>query len=261
MKPVIRFLLRHGVTWEEFGELSKRLYVDVAREDYGIQGRPTNNSRVAMMTGLSRREVARVRDLLDEPAEHFAKRRGNRISEILTAWHVDPEFLDESGQPRLLSEQGDRQSLARLYGRYAGDLPHKALRKEMLQRKLMTETADGGFRVLARDFTYTTLDPEIVRQMSVALHDHATTLDHNLNESRQAPVRFEGMADNMRVSPRSARRFMRLVEERGMEFLNEIDKWLSDHEVDESKAAHERSTRLGVGVYLIYDENEERQWK
>ena len=62
--PVVRFLLKHGVTWSEFGELSKEAYVQVARDDYGIQGRPTNNSRVAMMTGLSRREVAKVRDRL-----------------------------------------------------------------------------------------------------------------------------------------------------------------------------------------------------
>jgi hypothetical protein len=51
--PVIRFLLKHGITWSEFGEISKEAYVKAARDDYGIQGRPTNNSRVAMMTGLS----------------------------------------------------------------------------------------------------------------------------------------------------------------------------------------------------------------
>ena len=45
------FLLKHGITWNEFGEISKEAYVKAARDDYGIQGRPTNNSRVAMMTG------------------------------------------------------------------------------------------------------------------------------------------------------------------------------------------------------------------
>jgi hypothetical protein len=34
--PVVRFLLKHGVTWNEFGELSKEAYVKVAREDYGM---------------------------------------------------------------------------------------------------------------------------------------------------------------------------------------------------------------------------------
>ena len=57
MKPIIRFLLRNRITWDEFSELSKDVFVNVAREDYGIQQRPTNNSRVAMMTGLSDAEL------------------------------------------------------------------------------------------------------------------------------------------------------------------------------------------------------------
>ena len=73
--PVVRFLLRNGVTWDEFGELSKGAFVKVARDDYGIEGRPTNNSRVAMLTGLSRREVARVRDQLLEGCDACATLR------------------------------------------------------------------------------------------------------------------------------------------------------------------------------------------
>ena len=66
LKPIVRFLLRHGVLWKDFAELAKETYVEIARAEYGIDGRPTNNSRVAMLTGLSRREVARVRDVLLE---------------------------------------------------------------------------------------------------------------------------------------------------------------------------------------------------
>ena len=65
LRPVVRMLLRSGITWKDFAELSKGVFVEVAREDYGLRGRPTNSSRVALLTGLSRREVARVRDLAD----------------------------------------------------------------------------------------------------------------------------------------------------------------------------------------------------
>jgi len=106
MRPIVRFLLRHGVTWDEFSELTKDMYVDVAIEGYGLQGRPTNNSRVAMMTGLSRREVARIRDRLLDDCDDPAGRRGSRVSQILTGWHVDEEFT-EAGQPKdLLAHRG-----------------------------------------------------------------------------------------------------------------------------------------------------------
>ena len=261
MKPIIRFLLRNRVTWDEFSELSKDIFVDVAREDYGIQQRPTNNSRVAMMTGLSRREVARIRDRLLEDSDDTGRRRGNRISEVLTAWHVDDEFTDESGQPGVLPATGPSGSLSALFKRYAGDLPHSALRKEMLQQGLIEETDVEHVRVLKRDYTYAPLDPEIIKQMSVALHDHATTLDHNLDENRKSPARFEGIADNTRMSSRAAKSFIKLVETRGMDFLNEMDSWLSAHDIDESETASGREVRMGVGVYLIYDEISERTGK
>jgi hypothetical protein len=131
----------------------------------------------------------------------------------------------------------------------------------MLQQGLIEETEGGDLRVLKRDFTYATLDPEIIEQMSVSLHDHATTLDHNLDEKRKSPARFEGIADNTRISSRSARTFMKLVETRGMDFLNEMDGWLSTHETDENKTTGGREVRMGVGVYLIYDDFSERTRK
>ena len=259
LRPIVRFLLRNGVTWDEFKELSKDMYVDVAKQEYGLQGRPTNNARVAVITGISRREVARIRDKLLGGDEGPGQRQGNRISRILTGWHVDPEFLDEDGQPKDLPATGPTESLSSLLKRYAGDLPHVAVKKEMLQLGLVKELAGGLLKVMQRDYVYTTLDPDIVRQMSVALHDHATTLEYNLNPERKNPARFEGLADNPRISARSAKTFMKLVENRGLEFLQEIDTWLSAHEIDESKSAAGRELRLGVGVYLIHDDSQKGQ--
>ena len=142
LRPLVRFLLRHGVSWDEFGELSKDAYVYVAREEHGIQGRPTNNSRVAILTGLSRREVARVRDrlLLGEDGDDSV--HGNRLSRILSGWHSDGDFTGPDGRPTDLPADGAETSFEDLLRRYAGDLPHGAVRKEMLQRGLIEELND-----------------------------------------------------------------------------------------------------------------------
>ncbi len=255
--PVVRFLLKHGVTWNEFGELSKEAYVKVAREDYGIEGRPTNNSRVAMLTGLSRREVARVRDLLLNGQERASELQGNQLSRVLTGWHVDDEFTDDNGQPKDLPSTGPSGSLTVLLKRYAGDLPHGAIRKEMQQRGLIEELDNGHLRVLKRDFVYSELDPEIVRQLGIALHDHATTLEHNLDSNRPSARRFEAIANNERITPRAVNAFQKLVESRGLSFLEDIDLWLTEHEIETMEDNESETVRLGVGVYLIYDESEQ----
>jgi hypothetical protein len=255
--PVVRFLLRRGVTWSEFSDLSKDAYVLVARSDYGIQGRPTNNARTAMLTGLSRREVARVRDRLLQGGVMAEENQGNRISQILTGWHVDSEFTDENGRPKVLPATGPTGSLQSLLKRYAGDLPHGAVLKEMQKRQLIEELNDGGYRVLRRDYVYSEIDPEVVTRLGIAIHDHAATLEHNLNEKRPSAPRFEALADNACIRPSTYKAFRTLVEERGLSFLEEMDAWLSGNEVDTEIDTNARTVRLGVGVYLIHDESDE----
>jgi len=185
-------LLRNGVTWGEFAEIGKEVFVDVARADYGVQGRPTNTARVALMTGLSRHEVTRVKNVLtgassrDEPAP-------NRISQILSAWHTDSDFLEVGGSPRVLPAVGEGASVATLLRRYAGNIPHGAVMKELEQLGLV-EQAATGFRVKARQYIRSAADPDLMRQAGVALHDHGTTIAHNLDANRAEPARFERMA-------------------------------------------------------------------
>ncbi len=255
LAPIARLLLRCGVTWAEFAELSKEVFVDVARRDYGIQGRPTNNSRVAMITGLSRREVTRVRDVLIGEAQ-APEPPSSRVAQVLSGWHVDPDFLDDDGQPLVLPANGERRSLAALLKRYAGDLPHGAFLKELQQLGLVEKNGSDGFRVLARDYLRGPADPDIVRQLGVALHDHGATLAHNVNTERTEPARFEGMASTPRLAPRYTRAFAKFAEDRGQTFLEEVDAWLVRHEVKESekKGADGHGVRVGLGVYLIRDD-------
>ncbi len=254
MGPIARLLLRSGVTWREFSELSKEVFVDIARRDYGIHGRPTNTARVAMITGISRREVTRVRKVLvgeevPQPPEP------SRISQILTGWHLDPDFTDADGQPLELPPEGDVASLAVLFKRHAGDLPHRALTKELIRLGLIEETAGGRFRVLQRDYIRKQVDPTMVNQMAIALHDHAATLTHNLNVDRREPARFERMASNPNFDPRYIEAFIALIEERGQAFLEEMDAWLSHHDLSHSARARERGRRMGVGIYLFCDDS------
>ena len=250
LTPLVRILLRSGVHWNEFAELCKEVYVAVARDEYGLAGRPTNTARVAMITGLSRREAARVRSVL-EGREEPSLPPEDRISRVLTGWHLDPEFAGSDGRPRPLEAAGPN-SVEELFKRYAGDVPHGALIKELTQLDLVEKTSDEKYRVKARDYVRSPQDPNIVRQMGIALHDHGTTLAHNVDNERAAPARFEGMATNTQIPTEHVDAFHKLIAKRGQELLEEIDEWLSQHEAKNTRQT--TYPRLGVGVYLIHDD-------
>ena len=74
LKPIARILLRYGIGFREFAEVAKSAFVDVATAEYGIRGRPTNISRVAVMTGLTRKEVRRLRDQLQDADQAYTIR-------------------------------------------------------------------------------------------------------------------------------------------------------------------------------------------
>ena len=62
LKPIVRMLLRAGIGYREFAEIAKAAFVDEATSGYGLRGRPTNISRVAVMTGISRKEIKQLKD-------------------------------------------------------------------------------------------------------------------------------------------------------------------------------------------------------
>ncbi len=89
----------------------------------------------------------------------------------------------------------------------------------------------------------------VLRAGSV-LKDLGATVAHNLSAADRQ-TRFEGRATNALVERGMRRAFREFVERRAMAFLEDVDRWLTDHE---AKPAGEKTDRLGVGVYLVQDD-------
>ena len=130
LKPLARLFLRCGRGFREFAELSKTAFVTVASDDYGIGGRPTNGSRVAAMTGISRKEICRVRHKIGAGLSARVDRQAP-VQEALSVWRSEGEFLEPGGVPASLPLTGARGSFQALVKRSAGDIPPGAMRKEL----------------------------------------------------------------------------------------------------------------------------------
>jgi hypothetical protein len=79
LSPLIRILLRNGVPFKLFADLARWVYVDVAFREFSIQGRKQSTSRVSMLTGLSRKEVSRLRNT-EAPSDAVDVDRYNRAA-------------------------------------------------------------------------------------------------------------------------------------------------------------------------------------
>lgn len=252
LEPVIRLVLRTGVTWKEFSDLSKAKFVDVATADFGIRGRPTNASRVAILTGLDRRDVAKLRKA---PAEAPAKGYQSKASQVLSAWHHDPDFLTKTRQPAELPLEGEGATFTELMRRYAPALPVVAMIKELKSVQAIEELRDGRLRALKRTYLPSSVSTERLRLWSSVLSDVATTIEHNFSRGDTTPARFERRALNLRVDRKSLPEFRELLEREGQAFLERLDDWLASHEAVGEQAD---GIRLGVGIYHIEDRVDRR---
>jgi hypothetical protein len=248
LEPVVRLILRTGITWREFADLAKVKFVDVATADFGIRGRPTNASRVAILTGLDRRDVRKLRKGTPEPV---TKGYHSKASQILAAWHGDVEFLNAAGQPAPLAIDGNGATFTELMRRYAPALPVVAMIKELKSADAIEELDDGRLRALTRAYVPRGVSGERLRLWSSVLSDIANTIEHNLSRDASMPSRFERRALNLKVDRKALPEFRRLVEAEGQAFLERIDDWLSAHQVDAHAA--DDGIRLGVGLYHIED--------
>jgi Family of unknown function (DUF6502) len=251
LRPLASMLLRVGMTWKEFSDLAKSAFVESATAEYGIGGRPTNISRVSILTGISRKEVKRQRDLLvaEKPV---APLKTTDASRVLSGWFQDSNYLDESGQPRRLAEFGEELCFETLCRKYSGDIAATTMLKELLSAQSIARDEHGKLYPITRYYQPSKHDDANFQRAVRVMRDLTNTLSNNIFDYEGRVPRFEGMADNWHVSKDAIPEFYELLDKLGQEFLEQIDEWLSSREISSGEDSGDR-VRLGVDLFAIQD--------
>jgi hypothetical protein len=250
LEPIALLLLKSGITWREFADLAKVKFVQVATKEFGIRGRPTNASRVAILTGIDRRDVRKLR-LAAAEQPTFELGFMSKPTQVLDGWFHDPNFLTASGQPRDLHVSEGDDSFTALVRRYTPGIPHVAMIKELRAVGAIEQLPDGRLRALKRSYIPRELADNQIRLWGSVLEDVGTTLEHNVMRKASEPPRFERRALSLTVERRALPEFETFLAAEGQAFLERIDDWLAAHQVDSSGEDTPPTLRLGVGVYQI----------
>jgi Family of unknown function (DUF6502) len=252
LRPIARFLMKAGIGYREFAEISKCAFVDVATSDYGLRGRPTNISRVAVMTGLTRKEVKRLRQKISSGSQVVL----NRVippAEIIQKWHSDPTFLDERDRPLILPFDGKSPSFSDLVKKFGGDIPPGAMRTELKRVGAIVESDDGHLTVTKRYFRPVSEQAQLQRALGQAMYGIANTINHNLGQSEDKSW-VERIAYSQSIREPDRNRVKRISSDRASEFIESINDLFSAYEtIYSEEVSEDRSdvTVVGVGVYYF----------
>jgi len=254
LRPLVGLLIKSGVSWKEFADVAKTSFVEVASDEFGIKGRKTNIARVAILTGIHRREVTKQRELLEQsqlPEPTYL----NSAQRVLSGWHQDPDYVEASGAARDLPVTGPAPSFADLCNRYAGDMPATALLKELRAVGNVAILQSGLARAESRVYIPHQLDPSKVLRAGSVLSDLGRTVVHDLTCGAREPLRFERRAENDRIHPEHLPAFRAMLEQEGQALLERVDDWLTKHETPAEAPSAIPLLRLGIGIYHIQNDS------
>lgn len=264
--PLVRILIRNGVGFHEFAQISKEVYAKVCLREFApvIGDDRVSTSRVAVITGLTRSEVA---ELLGEngPLRRSLDSDAVRIANLVQGWHTDADFVGPYGVPRDLYLEKDPlglqtfNELVRRYG--SGARPDVLL--DQLVKVGTAEIPPSGepIRVVKRTYIPESMAPAAVEVAAKGLRRLSETVDHNLQNAESGERLFERWVfPDDGILERDWERFHALVSERLQDLVRELDTKFSWFESPRSKG--EDGISVGVGIYVYRDSpDDKRDWE
>lgn len=248
LRPLMRLLLRHSMPFSAFEELAKRACLEVAMNDFAIPGKKPSISRASILTGLTRKDVQRLVNLNDTPRE-VPEKHYNRAARVLTGWIRDPDFLSRDRQPRALEIDGDL-GFAALVRRHSGDVPARAMLDELLRVGAVVQRADGRLAPVARAYVPQRGEAEKLGILGNDVAGLIDTIDHNLQHGTTDP-RFQRKVSYRSIAVVHLPAFRELSSANAQSLLEELDRWLAEHDDVGPNDFDVPQAQVGLGIYYM----------
>ena len=113
IRPLIRILLRNGIAFSTFEEICKKVFVEVAHQEFSSPGKQATVTGISALTGLTRKETKRLLEIEDIHAIGTGERY-NRAIRVISGWMNDPVFQAAERQPAGLPMENATHSFAAL---------------------------------------------------------------------------------------------------------------------------------------------------
>jgi hypothetical protein len=147
LRPLVRLLLHHSVPYETFADLARWVYVDVAEKEFALPNKKQTASRISVITGLNRKEVARLQEMTVEDNTD-AIESFNRAEIVVTAWRHEYPKAGSPSHTSALPLEGER-SFASLVKRWSGDMPVRAVLDELMRVGVVRKLDNGDIELLS----------------------------------------------------------------------------------------------------------------
>ncbi len=252
-RPLIRLLIEKGMTFPQFRELMKTLYVEVATEHFSLDEKTPSDSRIFVLTGIHRKDIKRIREQ-DEPVITSSASLG---AEIIARWNGMAEFLDDKNKPRALlkSGKGDVAGFEQLVSSVNKDVRSKVILEEWLRLNIVCMKDD--YVVLNKSaFVANKEFKDMAYYLGHNVHDHLASCVNNIL-AEEEPM-LERSVYYASLTEDSVNKLNTIASKKGKELLQHVNKQaIKLYDADKDKADANHRMRLGVYWYQAPLQNQQ----
>ena len=249
MRPLVRLMLRKGVTYTMFTDLLKEVFVDVAHREFRLNDTAPTDSRISLLTGVHRKDVRRLRNEGDT-ARATLPDNITLGAQLVNVWTNTPPFCSAPGQARALARLasvGGDCSFDALVARVSTDIRGRVVLDEWLRLGVVRLDEQDCVHLEAHAFVPQKGFDEKAAYFGHNLHDHACAAVHNLSGEGQ-PF-FERSVHYDALSPASVEHLRDVVAQDGMQTLLAFSRLAAELESVDEPGIEQRQ-RITVGLYF-----------
>jgi hypothetical protein len=264
LRPLVRQLIAHGLTFPAFARIAKEAYIEVATRHFALPYKKQTDSRVALVTGITRKEIGQIRRGQAPPPSEAAPLNYGIAVRVIGRWVAERRYLDAEQHPRELPYEvpGNGPSFATLVDEIGGDIPPRAVLDELIRVGAVELSANGWVRLVQPGYVPAQGTVEKLAILGADVAELIAAITHNIEQpTDEAFLQRKVFYDNIGASALAELR--RQVRAAGGEFTQKINSLLAGYDRDRNPDAPTGPRqRVVVGVYYLdedYQPSEPRE--
>jgi hypothetical protein len=250
LRPLVRQLIAHGVTYPAFGGLAKEVYIEVGTRHFTLPFKKQTDSRVALVTGITRKAIGQIRRGQARRPSADGAIDNTLPARVVGRWLAGPPYLGADGAPRTLPYES-ADGFTALVGEIGGDIPARAVLDELLRVGAAKLTPRGDVRLVAPAYVPAQDVAEKLAMLGRDAGELIEAIAHNIEQpSGEAFLQRKVFYDNIGADALPELRAR--VRALGGDFAQAVNQLLGAYDRDRTPGAPDGArTRAVVAVYYF----------
>jgi hypothetical protein len=252
VSSLTKIMLRKGIAFSEFIQVVKQAYVDTCEQHLlETEGKATT-SRIAIATGLTRKDVAKIRKSPLTPETISLKY--NRSIRVISGWLEDKEFCTPGGYPEVLPINGIEKSFSVLVERYSGNMTTRAMLDELESVGIIKRIEKEHVSLQHHAYIPSGDEDEALTIMGTDVALLISTINHNMT-SQPEEVYYQRKVCYNNLPEECIKELQALVKAESQILLEKYNSWLVQHDRDTNPEIKGTGRKqAGVGIYYFEED-------